>query len=275
MPQVELSSIDSAPSGGEDRADPTVPAARPRRRGRAVGIALVLLAVAVAATVLPVWARYLAFGPALSRLSPAEHPWYFPVLMLHVISASVAYTTCVLQVWPWLRRRHPRVHRSVGRVYIFAGVYPAGCTVLLMTVVWPFSAVTSFGHILVSLLWLSVTTYGFVLARRRWSADHRRWMLRSFALTASVLANQLVSIPVEMLLRTQLHTRLAGSEDVLTQVSRATENWLGFVLAFIAVEWWLEREQLRRSARRRQLRQPAEPRGSSMVDAQQDAYLPS
>jgi uncharacterized membrane protein YozB (DUF420 family) len=248
MGYVELSPVEVTEQDGVGPVGGTASAVRRGRRRHGHSVALGVLAFAVVASLLPVWTLYITFDPETGRLAPAEHPMYFPVLMLHVSTASVALITCVLQVWPWLRRHHPRVHRYVGRVYVFAGVLPAGITVLVLTGIWPFSAVTAVGQVLVAVLWLCITTYGFVLIRRGRPADHRRWMLRSFALTASVLMNQLFSLPSLILFTMQLDTRLAGSEDVLNQVSVATENWLGFTVSLLAVEWWLEREQLRRSA---------------------------
>lgn len=249
MEYVALSSVDPT-QPGEERDDQMGLPGRPRRRGRAFGIVLAMLAVVIVAVLVPVWVKYGTLNPSTGRLSPIAHPWYFPVLMVHIASATLALTTCVLQVWPWLRRRHPRVHRYVGRVYVFAGVYPAGFTVLVLVAFWPTSTLTSFNQVLVGLLWLCVTTYGLVLARQGRTADHRRMMLRSFAVTTSVLVNEVVFPPIYVLFKAQLHTQLAGSQFVLLQMSNATDNWLGFTLAFIAVEWWLEREQLRRSVRR-------------------------
>ncbi|MBD0324764.1 MAG: DUF2306 domain-containing protein [Aldersonia sp.] len=50
--------------------------------------------------------------------------------MAHIFFGSVALLTACLQVWPWLRRRHPAVHWYSGRLYVFAGALPAGLAVL-------------------------------------------------------------------------------------------------------------------------------------------------
>jgi uncharacterized membrane protein len=251
MPDVELSSVASTLPRGEEPDGRVSPVAPPRRRGRTHAILLAGLAVVAVAALVPVWTRFITFNPAEGRLSPDDHPAYFPVLMVHLVSATTALLTCLLQVWPGLRRRHPRVHRTTGRIYVFAGVLPAGLSGFAMTVIWPFSAVTSFGMILLSVLWVSVTAYGFALRRQGRTADHRRWMLRSFALTVSPLLNEAIRPFIELRLRAQLDTRLAGSEDVLGQVASALADWMSIVLVLVAVEWWLEREWLRRSARRR------------------------
>jgi hypothetical protein len=71
-----------------------------------------LLVVVVVLSLVPVWLYYGSFDPARGRLAPDEHPLFFPVFMVHVTTASIALLMCVLQVWPRLRRKHPRIHRA-------------------------------------------------------------------------------------------------------------------------------------------------------------------
>ena len=209
-------------------------------------IVLVAFAAAVLVSEAYVWKRYGTFDPANGRLPSDEFPGYFPVLMVHIMSSSVALATCVLQIWPWLRRHHPRIHRISGRVYIFAGVYPAAITVLILETAWP--SINVFSDLITGALWLGTTTVGLVLARKRRTADHRRWMLRSFALTISVLFSQVLQPPIRALLKIYIpddYTAILTSSSITV--------WLSWILPFLAVEWLLEREQLRRSARLRRL----------------------
>lgn len=204
-------------------------------------------------------ARYRTLNPDLGRLSPAGFPLYFPVLMVHVLGGTLTTIAVVLQVWPWLRRRHPRVHRYVGRTYV-AIVFPAAFAAIFMATYWPFSPVSSVSDTTHALLWLAATTYGFRLARQRRYVDHRRWMLRSFVLCVSIIINRIVTVPMEMI-TTWLGTHVTpaasniasvrpvhpGSQAWLLDVS-AIDSWLCWTLALIAMEWWLDRDRRRRSA---------------------------
>ncbi len=94
------------------RAEPS-PDSRPRRRGRRLWVAL-LGAVAVGFVVyaLP---PYLTLDPAQARLQPhSPQAVYYPLLVTHIFLGSVALLAASLQVWPWLRQTHPRVHRTSG-----------------------------------------------------------------------------------------------------------------------------------------------------------------
>ena len=55
---------------------------------------------------------YLTLDPAQARLQPLpEFPGYYALLVTHIFLGSVVLLTACLQVWPWLRRTHPKVHR--------------------------------------------------------------------------------------------------------------------------------------------------------------------
>ncbi len=227
------------------------------RRGRRSwgrNVALGLLALFALTALAITWSHWGKFDPGAGSqerervglsLSPAEHPWYYPMLLLHIVGASVALATCMFQIWPWLRRVHPRVHRYVGRVYVFAGVYPGAVFAIVVQVFWPFSAATVLSQVVPAALWVAVTTYGVVLRRQGRIAEHRRWMLRSFALTVTALAVLVIDPLVDLVIGTQLHTRLVGSMDIFLQVKDANENWLGLVICLVAVEWKLELDRLR------------------------------
>src|ERR1700759_156028 len=72
---------------------------------------------------------------------PATFALHYPLLVGHVMFASVAMVSAVVQIWPGLRRRHPGVHRRVGCVYVFTAVPAAMCAIVI-------GAATPFGPIL-------------------------------------------------------------------------------------------------------------------------------
>jgi uncharacterized membrane protein len=247
MGNIRSSLADQAHATREEPGDRKGSGVRRRRWGR---ITLSLFAVAAAVSLVFVWGIFRFYDPSSARLSLAAHPWFFPVLLVHILGASVALATCAFQIWPWLRRRHPRVHRNMGRIYVLAGVYPAGIAALVLLALWPEYPINEFSDVLTVLLWLSITTVAFVLARQRRFADHRRWMLRSFALTASFTVTLVLVLPIGLVLQRELYSQFAGSKAMMDHVGSGVNVWLSWILPLLAVEWWLEREQLRRSARR-------------------------
>lgn len=196
--------------------------------------ALALLFVAVS---LP---PYLTGDPARSRV-PANFPGHYPMLVAHVLFGSVALLSAGLQIWPWFRRRHPIAHRRIGRVYVFAGVLPAGLMALPMGALSPFGPVARASNVLMASLWLAFTVTGWRMARQRRYALHRRWMIRSFALTASIITNRVWGPIAYLALAPGLDTTFGGNEQLLQWTVAGITTWLGWVIPLLFAEWWLER----------------------------------
>jgi uncharacterized membrane protein len=229
-------------------ADGPRPAGTGSRRLR-TRLGLGLVATAVVVFLLLFIPKYLRLNPNVGRLDPARHPAYFPVLLVHVFGASVAISTVVLQMWPWLRRRYPVVHRRMGRVFVIAGVWPAAAAAIVISLVWPFGPVSALSDMMLASLWAVCATTGWRFARQRRMADHRRWMMRSFALTVSIILNRLLGLPVTALLGSQLDTTFGGDRLAMEQATAAICTWLPWTLTFIVVEVVLDREQRRRLVR--------------------------
>ncbi|MCM6773875.1 DUF2306 domain-containing protein [Nocardia sp. CDC159] len=190
---------------------------------------------------------YLTFDPDRARVpAPPDFAPHYPLLVAHVLFGSVAMVTCCLQVWPWFRQRRPRAHRISGRIYVFGGVLPAGVSALGIGAFSPFGPVARVSNVMLALLWLTCTVIGFRMARRRRYADHRRWMIRSFALTLSIIGNRLWGAIVLIVLST---ADPALPQERLTEVTAGIGTWLGWTIALLVAEWWVVERG--RGARRR------------------------
>lgn len=153
-----------------------------------------------------------------------------------------------MQVWPWLRQHHPAVHRWSGRVYVFAGALPAGIAILAVTPFRMWGANQRTANTLLALLWLATTVAGYRAVRRRRCAEHREWMIRSFALAFSIVANRAWSILCLLVFAPEALTAdgLVASADVAQTIGVAT--WLSWVVNLLVAEWWLHRTRFRRRA---------------------------
>ncbi|WP_433268028.1 DUF2306 domain-containing protein [Actinosynnema sp. CS-041913] len=206
--------------------------------------------------------RYLTLDKAQSMVpQPGNHTWHYPILVGHVIFGSIAILTCVLQIWPWFRQKHPTWHRRVGRIYVFAGVLPAGVMAFAIGIVSPFGPMLQVGNVILSLLWLGTTIAGYRMARRKRYVDHRRWMIRSFALTLSIITNRIWGVVAAITLTPQLDTTFGGSEIALLYTQAGVSAWVGWVLPLLIAEWWLERGDARKR-RDRSARQVERPKVS-------------
>jgi hypothetical protein len=73
-------------------------------------------------------------------------------------------------------------------------------------------------------------------------------MIRSFALTASIIINRVWGVLWFIILSPQLSTTFGGSEVALMQTVSGLSAWLGWVVTLLIAQWWLERGN---AARRR------------------------
>ena len=70
-------------------------------------------------------------------------------------------------------------------------------------------------------------------------------MIRSFALTTSIILNRVVAVAVYLILLPRLQTAFAGNETWFVQATAGITGWLSWTLALLAAEWWLERSARR------------------------------
>lgn len=148
-----------------------------------IGFALI---AALALPVAVVSLRYLMPVPPGAPPDVLANRFADPFLMLHAGFGALALALGPVQFLPRLRRRFTHVHRTIGLLYVIAcltgGV--AGLALALGTTAGP---VATAGFGLLALAWLYTTSRGLVAALRTRFPAHRRWMIRSFALTLAAV----------------------------------------------------------------------------------------
>jgi uncharacterized membrane protein len=167
-------------------------------------------------------------------LQPHEgFPAYYPLLSAHIAGGTVAMLTMVLQVWPWLRVHHPRIHRVSGRLYVISAVV-SSC--LALAIVWFAPTPGKVGALCLDITWLVTTVAAYRAVRRRDFEKHRRYMLYSFAVAAnnmwaaySAMVIQALVIPID---------------PVIFQESARWVPWVGNLML---VQWWLYRTARRKT----------------------------
>ncbi|MDQ7807757.1 DUF2306 domain-containing protein [Amycolatopsis sp. A133] len=188
---------------------------------------------------------YLTLDPAQSRVSAppgfTAHYWF---LVAHITFGTIAIVGVVLQIWPWLRQKHPVAHRRIGRVYVFGGALPAAVMAATIGAVSPFGPVVAAIDVVAALLWLGFTVAGWRAIRQRRYADHRKWMIRSFAMTMHTLMTRALS-PLGFLV---VMPRVEAKTELI--LSAATVSGVLSLLALLLLsQWWLDRKPKRASAR--------------------------
>jgi predicted membrane protein DUF2306 len=208
-------------------------------------------------------ARYFLVPPRL--LLPAEslalsrhHMW----ILVHIAGGIVAITVGLFQFVASLRDAYPRVHRTMGYLYLSA-VCLAGCVGLWLSPDTPvfaahgltdltaidlsmlglrpsflgYSADSKFspnqlflvmvGFGTLALLWLFTAALAFARARQRRFDEHRAWMMRSYSLTFAAATVRLSGFPL-----------LIFTRDPVVAITCAFWSW---ILNLVVAEWLIRR----------------------------------
>lgn len=176
MPDVPYASTQPVSSGGRWRLG-WVPKIV---RGGIVALAVIVALVSY---------RYLFDLPPIPPGIASNR--YRPVwLTLHAGFAATALLIGAVQFSKALRQRKPWIHRWVGRVYVASCLI--GATAGLVLAIGSSSgAIASAGFGGLAIAWIVTNVLGWHNAREWHFAAHRRWMIRSWALTLSAVTLRL------------------------------------------------------------------------------------
>jgi hypothetical protein len=146
-------------------------------------------------------------------------------LLLHASCAGAALLLGPTQFFTGIRLRWPAIHRWIGRSYVVLCLLGGMSGAMLA---WNTTAgeVARWGFGLLAVTWLCVTSLGYLAARRRDFVSHRRWMIRSFALTFAAVTLR-VYMPLSM---------VAGLSFAVAYPAIA---WLAWVPNLAVAEAWI------------------------------------
>ncbi len=150
-----------------------------------------------------------------------EHAVWF---RLHVVGGAVALLLGPFQFLGKLRAKRPALHRWSGRLYV-AGIAAGSVGGLYMAQYSYGGAVTHAGFGLLAILWFATTAMALRAILSGDVAAHRRWMIRSYALTFAAVT---------------LRLWLPGLAAALPfETAYQVVSWLAWVPNLLVVEAWL------------------------------------
>ena len=113
------------------------------------------------------------------------------LITTHAAAAALALLLGPFQFLDRLRAARPRLHRTLGYLYLVLGVTVGGLTGLLLARHSFGGLVSHLGFGLLAVLWLFTGVMAVLAAKARRFADHRTWMSRNFALTFAAVTLRL------------------------------------------------------------------------------------
>jgi uncharacterized membrane protein len=146
-------------------------------------------------------------------------------LLAHISAAPIALIIGAIQLLPKKRAKFPTLHRWLGRLYGIA-ILIGGISGLMLAINALGGAIAGWGFGLLAILWIAATAQAIRMAMTRNFIEHRKWMIRSFALTFAAVTLRIYLLGFV----------LAGVSYIPASVYIA---WMCWVPNIIFAEWWI------------------------------------
>jgi uncharacterized membrane protein len=147
----------------------------------------------------------------------------------HAFGGAIAALIGPFQLITRLRTAWPRVHVWMGRTYLLA-VLAGGLAGLYFAPTSTAGTVGRVGFTTLAIFWLYSGTRAFLAIRRGNVQEHRRWMLRNYALTFGAAT-----------LRIELPLLIIGGLSFSAAYTLVA--WISWVPNWLVVEAWLRRRK--------------------------------
>ena len=212
---------------------PLVPSPAPRVRAVGLGwLALSAVAIAVFAPlqyVLNPLSELAAKGGEIAVTYASRPGWVHVAFYTHIVFGGLALLLSPVQLSSRVRARVPRLHRVTGRIVLVA-IALAGTAGFVLSWFNTAGPIGTAGFGTLAVLWVVFAGLGLRAILRRDVATHRRWMLRTFALTYAA-----VTLRLWLLALIPLLGDFASAYAVVP--------FLCWVPNLLVVEWLLRRSQ--------------------------------
>lgn len=150
-----------------------------------IGLAVILTIIVAAMAV-----RYLIPGMPGTPAEVRANSFLMPFLPIHAGLGAIALVIGPFQFLPALRRTHTTLHRMVGTVYVLCCLI-SGSAGLVLAFGSSAGPLATLGFGLVGVFWIITTGAGAWTVATGQFAAHRRWMIRSYALTFAAVTLRL------------------------------------------------------------------------------------
>lgn len=178
--------------------------------------------------------RFLPLGVAASMEHMLYHALERPLTFYaHITLAPLALFLMPFQFWNGLRVRRPAVHRVIGRIYVLS-ILGAGLSSIHVAMGTQAGILAAWGFGLLGVAWVLVTLKAVHLAMQRKIAQHRRWMIRSAALTFAAVT-------------LRIYTPLVFAFGLPFEPFYVLISWACWVPNLLVVEYFLRRNPPRRA----------------------------
>lgn len=151
------------------------------------------------------------------------------LFIFHLLTAILPLMLGPLQFWNWFRNRYTNWHRLLGKIYI-VGSLLGGISALVLGVLQPYEG-SIVPVVILSLLWIFMTTAAWVTIRNKNIKAHRLFMIRSYTLALTFLWLRILS---DLVYKHNLLFFIQSEE-----IKDTTYEWMSWVLPLLVVELFI------------------------------------
>lgn len=152
--------------------------------------------------------------------------WAF---FVHVYSSLFTLIAGFTQFSTKIISLSPRMHRTLGYLYVIFVLGLSGPSGLIISFFSNGGWVAITGFLTLSVLWMYFTATALIKAKQKKFDEHRRYMIRSYALTLSAITLRAWKFAI------------ANVFDLPPMDVYALIAWLGFGVNLLVAEWWIRR----------------------------------
>jgi len=133
------------------------------------------------------------FDVAFLRIKQQEIqiPHYQVAFFAHVYTSLFTILAGFTQFSTWLRRKYTKLHRTIGKAYVFIILLLAGPSGLMLAYYAKGGFWSQLSFIILSIFWLVFTFLAFRTALKKDFVAHKKFMFYSYALTLSAISLRL------------------------------------------------------------------------------------
>jgi uncharacterized membrane protein len=121
----------------------------------------------------------------------------------HIAFGGIALILGWTQFSPKFRAKKMGLHRTLGKIYVVS-VLLSGITGLYISLYASGGIATKLGFFMLSTAWIISTTRAYTTIRKKKVEEHRKWMIRSYALTFAAVTLRLWSPLLEAVIPPEL-----------------------------------------------------------------------
>jgi hypothetical protein len=163
----------------------------------------------------------------IKQTEVTQIPSYVFFFYLHVYTAIFALIAGFTQFSQIILKKYPTIHKYIGRVYVFTVLFLASPSGLFIGFYANGGIYSQISFVILAAFWFYFTLKGFIHIKNKKILLHKKFMLRSFALTFSAITLRLWKVILVYLFH-------PAPMDVYQIIA-----WLGWIPNLIFIEYYI------------------------------------